>query len=288
LKTYKTNYNLKKDVNFSNNNSQSLRSAKTKNNLKKTVTSYPSSTNKKFNANEFKKQLDSFNDWEVKRKAKLKQMQQEKIEKEKNLLKNPTINNEANLKFNTNPKNYDAVERLYTQDLIKRKEKKIALTKIYTPTFKPKLYTTKQNLGKVVHFNNRENRKIKVYNKKRIDESEEEDEEEEESEEEKNYKKVKIKTHKIYNKKDDDDESEEEEGYNSKKKKKQTRTNLSVQKKKIKMKISDDEDDEEENVEKNKPIKIDGKKVELKLRDLLFKKMKPIRKNNSVGKRNNA
>ena len=107
LKTYKTNYNLKKDVNFSNNNSQSLRSAKTKNNLKKTVTSYPSSTNKKFNANEFKKQLDSFNDWEVKRKAKLKQMQQEKIEKEKNLLKNPTINNEANLKFNTNPKNYE-------------------------------------------------------------------------------------------------------------------------------------------------------------------------------------
>jgi len=243
--------------------------------MKKSVTTYPT-TNRKFNANEFQKQIESFNDWERKKKEKIKQKQQEKIENEKKLLKNPKINNEANLKFNTNPKNYDAVERLYNQDLIKRKEKKIALTKIYTPTFRPFLYTNKQNLGKVLQHNNRVERKIKVYSKRHDDEYEEE-----ESEEDEDYKNLRYKTHQNYkDKEEDDNESEEEEEYSNKKKK--GRNNLSTQKKKIKMKISDDDDEEEneeENIEKIKPKKIDGKKVELKLRDLLFKNRKPLRKN---------
>ena len=57
---------------------------------------------------------------------------------------------------------------------------------------------------------------------------------------------------------------------------------------KIKRKKSEDEesDEEESNDIINKSKKIEGKKVEVKLRDLLFKNRKPItRKNNSVGKR---
>ena len=132
--------------------------------MKKAITSYPSSSGKKFDENEFKKQMERFKEWEVKKKENIQKMKEEKIENEKKLLKNPKVNKQANLKFNTNPKNYTAVERLYTQDLIKRKEKKIALTKVYTPTFKPTLYTTRQNLGKVMQqtHNNRSKKKIKI------------------------------------------------------------------------------------------------------------------------------
>ena len=54
----------------------------------------------------------------------------------------PRINKETKYNNKINPKNYSTVERLYTQDIIKRKEKKQILTKIYTPSFKPFVYTT--------------------------------------------------------------------------------------------------------------------------------------------------
>ena len=258
--------------------------------MKKSVTTYP---NKKFNPEEFNKTLESFKEWENKRKERIKQLEKEQREKEKKLLKNPEINKEANLKFNTNPKNYTAVERLYTQDLIKRKEKKIVLTKIYTPSFRPTLYTNKYNLGRTIQQNNntKTDNKLKI-NKNLFEENEEDDEEEEDNV----YQPKRYKTLKNFDDKDEDsenDENEEEKNY-KKIKIKKGRKNLSVKKKKIKVKISEDEEEseggeDEENDNSNKIQKyknINRKEVGNKLRDLLFKNRKPItRRNNSVGRR---
>ena len=82
----------------------------------------------------------------IKKKQKIENMRKQAEEKElKKITNHPKINKGANIKYKNkiNPKNYSAVERLYTQDLIKRKEKKQILTKIYTPTFKPNLYAKK-------------------------------------------------------------------------------------------------------------------------------------------------
>ena len=262
--------------------------------MKKAITTYPNNSNKKFNENKFKKQLDSFNDWEKKKKEHIKRLETELREKELNTLKSPQVNTEANLKFNLNPKNYSAVERLYTQDLMKREEKKMALTKIYTPTFRPRLYTNKYNLGKILQQNNTKvDKKIRIIKKKkRVDDY---DDDEEQEEDEDNYENKRFKTLKNYNERereDDDEDESDEDKYNTKKKNKKGRKNLSVQKKKIKKKpkISESEESDEEESDGNKIInntkKIDGAKVEIKLRDLLFKNRKPlVRKNNSVGKR---
>ena len=259
--------------------------------MKKSITTYP---NKKFNPEEFNKRLESFKEWENKRKERIKQLEKEQREKEKKLLKNPQINTETNLKFNTNPKNYTAVERLYTQDLIKREERKIALTKIYTPTFRPTLYTNKYNLGRIIQQNNNTKTENKLKINKNLFEENEEDEEEEENI---YYQQKKYKTLKNFDDNDEEnenDEDEEEEKNKYKKVKiKKGRKNLSVKKKKKKAKIIEDEeeseDDGEENDNNNKIQKyknIDRKEVGNKLRDLLFKNRKPItRTNNSVGRR---
>ena len=134
--------------------------------MKKAITTHPSSSGRKFNEIEFKKQMENFKEWEMKKKSKNAKIERRKIENETKLFKNPKINTQSNLKLNTNPKNYTAVERLLYPRFNKKKRKKIALTKVYTPTFKPKLYTTKQNLGKIMHqiHNNRSKRKIKIIN----------------------------------------------------------------------------------------------------------------------------
>ena len=288
--------------------------------MKKAVTTYPNMNNRKFNPGGFQKQLQSFYDWDKKKKAHLKRLEEEKLEREKKLLKNPQINTEANLKFNTNPKNYDAVERLYNQDRQKREEKKIALTKIYTPTFKPKLYSNKHNLGKTLQQNNntKAEKKIKIKVKKNLKTVYKE--EDEENENENNYLNddndnskdnskdnnkgnininlaKKNKTFNNFNEKEKKDrkggnkkKEKEKENKTINKKNSKQRTNLSQKKKTITWKLTDDENgesSEEEEKKKERKVKFtDKNSIENRFRELLFKKMKPItRRNNSVGRR---
>ena len=128
---YSANNKLKQNINNTkiepktNNNKQDLPSSRNTKQMKKAIRTYPTMSNRKFNPDQFKKELESFKEWDNKKKEHLKRLEKEQKEKEMKLLKNPTINTEAYLKFNINPKNYNAVERLYTQDLIRREEKKI-------------------------------------------------------------------------------------------------------------------------------------------------------------------
>ena len=55
-------------------NPNTSRNVKAKNGMKKAVTTYTNISNRKFNAEDFKKQMDSFNDWEKKKKAKLERL----------------------------------------------------------------------------------------------------------------------------------------------------------------------------------------------------------------------
>ena len=271
------------------NPSRNAKAKKTKNGMKKAVTTYSSISNRKFNENDFKKQMDSFNDWEKKKKAKLERLKKEKEERERKLMKEPETNKEANLRFNTNPKNFTAVERLYTQDLKKRKDKKVILTKIYTPTFQPTIYTRRENFGKYLQQNNRTeyNNRLRNSNAKRNNYIEE-DEDDDDNDNNDLYESRKIKTQRYRH--DDDEDGNNEYTSNTNKKNKKGRKNLSVKKKKIKIKVSDDEDeDENEDGEQKKetkiPKKVMNKNIENKLRDMLFKNRKPIKKSNSVGKR---
>ena len=136
----------------------------------------------------------------LKRKKKLENLRKLKEEKElKSVTYYPETNKEKNSKFKLNPKNYTAVERLYTQDLIKRKEKKQILTKIYTPSFKPKLYTNKIVNGK---NNNNKNKNLKeesdyyTTDEKKYSEEEDNDNYELNNNIEKNYENG--KNYKIY------------------------------------------------------------------------------------------
>ena len=191
------------------------------------------------------------------------------------MLKQPHTNKEANLKYNTNPNNYSTIERLYTQDIKKREEKKQILKKIYTPSFKPTLYTNKQNLSKTLQQNNNHEEIHPKY-----DEKEKEDDDEEEA-----YK-SRGKRFRRHDANDEDEEEKNENEYNgtNNKKKKKERKNLSVKKKKIKMKLLDDDENGDESVDKGKKKKLKknnannnkGNDIENKLRDLLFKNKRPI------------
>lgn len=68
----------------------------------------------------------------------MEKLRQERIQKELE-----TVNNEKNIHYNkkiSSDKVPSVLDRLYTQDIKKRREKKQILTKIYTPTFTPFLY----------------------------------------------------------------------------------------------------------------------------------------------------
>ena len=119
---------------------------------------------KKFDPIKFNEYLKSVNDHENKKKQKIENMRKQAEEKElKKITNHPKINKGANIKYKNkiNPKHYSAVERLYTQDLMKRKEKKQILSKIYAPTFKPKLYTNKHVINKANQRN--QNIKTEIY-----------------------------------------------------------------------------------------------------------------------------
>ena len=94
--------------------------------IKKTITTYNNKlNNRKFDSNKFQEYLKGVYDYEQRKQEKIENMRKQKQEKElKKVTYYPKINKESNLKFKVNPKKYSTIERLYTQDLIKRKEKK--------------------------------------------------------------------------------------------------------------------------------------------------------------------
>ena len=63
------------------NPSRNAKAKNAKNGMKKAVTTYTNISNRKFNADDFKKQMESFNDWEKKKKAKLERLKQERNKK---------------------------------------------------------------------------------------------------------------------------------------------------------------------------------------------------------------
>jgi len=145
-----SNSKITNNANDNNNNETSLKK-RNKPMMKKAFTTYRgvNNVNRKYNNKEFQKQLDNFNAWEEKRKRKLEKLKEQKEEDELKLLRDPKVNTEVNVKYNNNLNNYTLVERLYTQDLKKRHDKKEILKKIYTPSFKPTLYTNKEKFNKI-------------------------------------------------------------------------------------------------------------------------------------------
>ena len=149
-KTNTNNSNIK--LNVKSNNKTTYTKIKRNPNkiMKKSITTYPNKLNskRKFDPVKFNEYLKGVNDYENKKKQKIENMRKEETEKElKKITNHPKIN-KGNIKYKINNKNYSTIERLYTQDLIKRKEKKQILTKIYTPTFKPNIYANKIMINK--------------------------------------------------------------------------------------------------------------------------------------------
>ena len=107
-------------------------------------------TNKKFDSVKFNEYLKTLNEYENKKKKKLENLRKQEAEKELRKITNfPKINKSTKYAIKPNQKNYSTIERLYTQDIIKRKEKKQILTKIYTPSFKPYIYANNFLKGKL-------------------------------------------------------------------------------------------------------------------------------------------
>ena len=257
--------------------------------MKKSVTTY--AHKKKFNKEDFNKQMDNFKDWERKKKEKIEKLKKEQEEKELKLLKDPITNKKANMKFNTNPKNFTAAERLYEQDIKKRKDNKVLLTKIYTPTFKPTIYTKGDMYGIMAQQQQQGNKndgRLRAQMRKNNPDEEEEINEE-------LYESKRLKTNRN-KRKERKDEFDDQYTYNPKKKDKRGRRNKSVEKKTKAKTILDfdneEEDDEDkDSEEETKNLKVptleDAPKIEMTLRDRLFRKKKPVQ-SNSVGKRRSA
>jgi len=80
------------------------------------------------------------------KKERIEKLKQDKIKKEIE-----TVNNKKNIHYHKklpNKKLPSLLERIYTKDIKKRKEKNQILTKIYTPSFTPFLYT-KGNINSI-------------------------------------------------------------------------------------------------------------------------------------------
>ena len=144
---------------------------------------------KKFNEKEFNKRLENFSAWEKKRKEKIKKLQEEKEEKEIEKFNSKNIHHNKKI---TKGKINSIVDRLYTKDINKREQNKIILTKVYTPSFTPFIYTKKENIKKNSNKNKKENKNNKsqtqrhFYHKEETDEDKDEDEDESDSDDEKN------------------------------------------------------------------------------------------------------
>ena len=84
-------------------------------------------------------ELEFFEQCEKRKKERIEKLKQDKIKKEIE-----TVNNKKNIHYHkklSNKKLPSLLERIYTRDIKKRKEKKQILAKIYTPSFTPFLYT---------------------------------------------------------------------------------------------------------------------------------------------------
>ena len=97
--------------------------------------------NKKFNEEEFKKQIEAFNAWEKKRNEKIEKMKKEEIQKEIDSISKKNIHHNKKMSSEKMP---SMLDRLYTNDIQKRKENQILLTQIYTPSFTPNIYAKNQ------------------------------------------------------------------------------------------------------------------------------------------------
>jgi hypothetical protein len=256
--------------------------------------------------------MKNFDEWEKKKKEKLEKLQKQKEEEELKLIKeNPETNREENLKYNLNPKNYTITERLYVEDIKKRKDKQDILSKIYTPTFMPEIHINKESLMKGRQRANRNDDRFSyrknIYHtddeNRNEDENEDENENEDEDEENENNS----------NERDEDEDEDEDDndgfakkkaynnGRNEKKDKKVFRKmktedefygNAVKRKKNVKNKKGKKEEDsseEDEDNEKNENNVNNEKKninIDFRLRKLLFRKKKPVvQRNGSVGKR---
>ena len=251
--------------------------------------------NKKLSKIKFQKLYDNFNTWEKRKNEKIEKMKKKKEEEELKLLKNPKINKDE--KFNINPKNYDIIERLYVQDIKKRKDNKEILIKIYTPTFKPEIYTKRYYSNIILQksrnkssypesFTHRYN-----YEYNDIEEINDEDREEEEYYVNKtsNISRKFIKEKKNYY--DEDEFNKKKRSINTSKK------NKSQKRRRIKTNVEFEFEEEIKSPKKKSKkskIKKNNKndnqnevKIQLKLRDLLFKNKKPLirKKNKSVDNR---
>ena len=252
---------------------------------------------KKLNKEEFDQLMKNFDEWERKKKEKLEKLQKEKEEEELKLIKeNPETNHEENLKYNLNPKNYSITERLYIEDIKKRKDKQDILSKIYTPPFKPEIHINRESLmrGRLRTYRNdgryhtdddenviedEENYDEENSNESGEDEDENEDEEEEESDgfdkrKTYNYARNAKKDKKVFRKMKTEDDFD---GNAIKK-------NKNVKNKKVKKEEDSNEEDEDNRNNVNNEKK--NVLIDFKLRKLLFRKKKPVvEKNRSIGKR---
>ena len=263
--------------------------SKNKNNpeMQKTLTAYKDPNAKKFNEEEFQQLMKNFDEWDKKKKEKIEKLKKEKEEEEMKLLKDqPETNKEENLKFNTNPKNYNIIERLYEQDIKKRKDKKLILTQIYTPPFKPQIHIDKNVLNKALERsrNNNKFRLIKRYyhtdentvdDEVYMEDSQDNNNENEENEE---------------NEEKDDSEEDSEIFKNMKNANYSERNRKNRNIKLIKNFKTEEESDEEDNANKKDRNKNANKEknniiIEFRLRNLLFRKKKPVRRNKSSEKR---
>ena len=136
---------------------------------------YYNNKHKKFNEEEFQKQIKNFYDWEKRKNEKIKKKQ---LEKEKKELKDYNKKNIHHNKHLSNKAQSNVVERLYTDDIRKRKEKKETLLKIYEFSFQPNICSHNlnntnnnglSNTKSSMHFNrNNINKNINNYKSNNI------------------------------------------------------------------------------------------------------------------------
>ena len=261
--------------------------------LQKTLTTLKGTNIKKFNEEEFQKLMDNFDSWEKKKKEKIEKLQKQTEEEELRLLKDPETNRDENLKYNINPKNYDITERLYVEDIKKRKDKQEILNKIYTPSFKPEIHLPRQSFHKSVQRSRNNSNVIRIIKNYYTDENTVDEDFYNNEENKNNNKKNKKKEE------GDDEESDEESDIFTNLKKinhNNKGRNLNLIKIEVRRNKTEEKDDNKnirKGNSKNKDEQNKNEKkniiIEFKLRDLLFKNKKPVkRRNNSVDKRNHV
>ena len=295
VKKPKKEFNIINNKNFVILNKNLLNSIKRNNErkkinkeLEKSLSSFTEPKNKRFNEEEFHKLMDKFDSLEKKRKENIEKLQKQKEEEELRLLKDPETNREENLKYNLNPKNYNITERLYIEDIQKRKNRQEILNRIYTPSFQPQIHTdrdiekekNRDSLYKSINHSRNGGGVIKIIRRYYTDENTIDDD----------YYEEKKNNFNIEEDEGNDEEESEEESdifKNVKKNNDKGRNRLNKLKKEIKQNQTEEVDSSlDENIDNNNNTNEKKNIIEFKLRNMLFKKKRPVeRRNKSVGKR---